>query len=234
MIINNFDDILRAMEHDPALREAMRRHILTEELLQLPAQFARLENSVAKLQEGQDRLETRMDNLETRMDNLETGQEELKDRMDSMAGRLGAIIGSDYEARSLRVAPRKIRQVMGIRNATLILAARQIPLKDIFPVLDQAMTSGKISEAEAQDLDNLDLAFTGEDPSGNTIHATIEVSVTVSQEDTRRAVIRAGILERATGTSTKPVIIGNTISPENRTNAENLGVTFIQVPVPEE
>ena len=43
MIINNFDDILRAMEQDPALRAAMRHHILTEELLQLPAQVSRLE-----------------------------------------------------------------------------------------------------------------------------------------------------------------------------------------------
>ena len=234
MIINNFDDILRAMEQDPALREAMRRHILTEELLQLPAQVNRLENSVNRLQEGQDRLETRMDNLETRMGNLEAGQEELKSRMDRMAGRLGAIFGSDYETRSLRVAPRKLRQVMGIRNATLILAARQIPLNDIFPILEQAITSGRISEAEADDLEALDLAFAGEDPSGNTIQAAIEASVTVDQEDTRRSVRRAGILERATGTPTKPAIIGDTISPEDRTHADTLGVTFIQVLAPEE
>ena len=63
MIINNFDDILQAMEQNPALREAMRRHILTEELLQLPVQVSRLETSVTQLQEGQSRLETRMDDL---------------------------------------------------------------------------------------------------------------------------------------------------------------------------
>ena len=37
--INNFEDILYAMERDPALRDALRRHILTEELLQLPSTF---------------------------------------------------------------------------------------------------------------------------------------------------------------------------------------------------
>ena len=63
MTINSFDDILKAMEQDPALREAMRRHILTEELLQLPAQVTRLETSMAQLQDGQSRLETRMDGL---------------------------------------------------------------------------------------------------------------------------------------------------------------------------
>ena len=199
MVINNFDDILQVMEQDPRLREAMRRHILTEELLQLPVQVSRLETSVDQLQEGQSR-------LETRMDNLEAGQEELKGRMDTMAGRLGDIIGSDYEARSLRVAPRRLQR-LGIRNATLILAARQTPLRDILPVLDQAITSGRISEAEAEDLDNLDLAFTGWDPSGNNIQAAIETSITISPEDTRRAVRRAEILERATGTPTRAVIV---------------------------
>ena len=257
MIINNFDDILQAMEQDPALREAMRRHILTEELLQLPVQVSRLETSVAQLQEGQSRLETRMDNLEAsqerleagqeelkgRIDNLEdgqkrleagqsrleTGQEELKGRMDTMAGRLGDIIGSDYEARSLRVAPRRLQR-LGIRNATLILAARQNPLRDILPVLEQAITDGRISEAEAGELENLDLAFAGQDPSGNTIQAAIEASITISTEDIRRAVRRAEILERATGTPTRAAIIGENISPEDQAEAENLGAAFLHMP----
>ena len=236
MTINSFDDILKAMEQDPALREAMRRHILTEELLQLPAQVTRLETSVAQLQDGQSRLETRMDGLETRMDGLEAGQsrleagqEELKGRMDTMAGRLGDIIGSDYEARSLRVAPRRLQR-LGIRNATLILAARQTPLRDILPVLEQAITDGRISEAEAEDLDNLDLAFAGQDPSGETINAAIETSITISPEDIRRAVRRAEILERATTVPSLPAVIGENISPEEQAEAEDMGVAFLHMP----
>ena len=236
MTINSFDDILKAMEQDPALREAMRRHILTEELLQLPAQVTRLETSVAQLQDGQSRLETRMDGLETRMDGLEAGQsrleagqEELKGRMDTMAGRLGDIIGSDYEARSLRVAPRRLQR-LGIRNATLILAARQTPLRDILPVLEQAITDGRISEAEAEDLDKLDLAFAGQDPSGETINAAIETSITISPEDIRRAVRRAEILERATTVPSLPAVIGENISPEEQAEAEDMGVAFLHMP----
>ena len=37
--VNNFQDILDAMERDPALRNALRRHILTDELLQVPVQL---------------------------------------------------------------------------------------------------------------------------------------------------------------------------------------------------
>ena len=230
MIINNFDDILQAMEQDPALREAMRRHILTEELLQLPVQVSRLETSVAQLQEGQSRLETsvahlqegqsrletrmdgleagqdvlkigqeelrgRMDHLEAGQKSLELGQDVLKGRMDSMAGRLGDAVGHAYEARAAELTPRRLRQQMGIRNATLIMAATQPTRYGIHDILDEAVEINRISEAEAEDLENLDLAFAGQDPSGNTIQAAIEASITISTEDIRRAIRRAEILE---------------------------------------
>ena len=70
--VNTFQDILDAMEREPTLRDTLRRHILTEELIQLPAQFAEhkaefvelnanvavLKTSVAELKTGMARLET--------------------------------------------------------------------------------------------------------------------------------------------------------------------------------
>ena len=38
--INNQQDILRALDTDPAFREAVRRHLLTEDLINLPEKFA--------------------------------------------------------------------------------------------------------------------------------------------------------------------------------------------------
>ena len=244
MIINNFDDILQAMEQDPALREAMRRHILTAELLQLPVQVSRLETSVAQLQEGQSRLETsvahlqegqsrletRMDGLEAGQKSLELGQDVLKGRMDSMAGRLGDAVGHAYEARAAELTPRRLRQQMGIRNATLIMAATQPTRYGIHDILDEAVEINRISEAEAEDLENLDLAFAGQDPSGNTIQAAIEASITISPEDIRRAIRRAEILERATTVPSRPAVIGENISLEERAEAENLGAAFLHMP----
>ena len=37
--INTLEDILNALERDPALREALRRHTLTDELLQMPVRW---------------------------------------------------------------------------------------------------------------------------------------------------------------------------------------------------
>ena len=45
--VNNFQDILNAMEREPALRDALRRHILTEELLQVPVRLERMEGDIS-------------------------------------------------------------------------------------------------------------------------------------------------------------------------------------------
>ena len=69
--INDFQDILDAIERNPALRDALRRHILTDELLQMPVRLERVEEDigtikgdvatlkedVSTLKEGQARLE---------------------------------------------------------------------------------------------------------------------------------------------------------------------------------
>ena len=44
--INTFQNILDVMEQDPALRDALRRHILAEEFIQFPASVARLETDM--------------------------------------------------------------------------------------------------------------------------------------------------------------------------------------------
>ena len=49
--VNNFQDILNAMEREPALRDALRRHILTEELLQVPVRLERMEGDISTLKE---------------------------------------------------------------------------------------------------------------------------------------------------------------------------------------
>ena len=49
--INSFQDILDAIERDPALLDALRRHILTDDLLELPAQVKTLTETVTTLTE---------------------------------------------------------------------------------------------------------------------------------------------------------------------------------------
>ena len=105
--INTFEDILDVLARDPQLREAMRQHVLDEELRQLPAivhdlratvnelarvlqefmtaanaRLARLEAGLAELsrvlQEFMTATNERLARLEAGQDELRAGQEELK------------------------------------------------------------------------------------------------------------------------------------------------------------
>ena len=54
--INTFEDILEAMERNPAFRDAMRRHVLAEGQAELSASVTRLTEGQARLTEGQAEL----------------------------------------------------------------------------------------------------------------------------------------------------------------------------------
>ena len=61
--INNFDDILSAMEQDPTLREALRNHVLGEEFMQLPAIARRQEELITLVINRQMELASTLQNL---------------------------------------------------------------------------------------------------------------------------------------------------------------------------
>ena len=73
--INTFEDILDAMERDPALRDALRRHILTDELLQMPL---RLEQFITEQKDFNEDMRERTSNTLTRLDRMEGDSGTLK------------------------------------------------------------------------------------------------------------------------------------------------------------
>ncbi len=90
--VNTFNDILSAMERYPHLREEMRRHILGEELLRLPAVVAELSRMVQTLADTVERhivaTNDRLDRLEAGLAELKAGQERLEARQDNTDARL--------------------------------------------------------------------------------------------------------------------------------------------------
>ena len=85
--INDFQDILDAIERNPALRDALRRHILTDELLQMPVRLERVEEDigvikgdVATLKEDVSTLKEGQARLEGDVGTLKEGQARLERR----------------------------------------------------------------------------------------------------------------------------------------------------------
>ena len=102
--INTFEDLLQALEQNPTLREAMRRHIMTEEVMQLPARVFRLEELVARIATQLEELTNvltrfteqtnqRLDKVETDVTELKEGQARLEEgqaRLETRTERLEA------------------------------------------------------------------------------------------------------------------------------------------------
>ena len=259
--MNSFEDILRAMEQDPALRDAMRRHILTDELLQLPARVSRLEELVADiagklaeltavfarymentdliltaLNERQARLEADVTGLkegqarlEADVTGLKEGQARLEAGQTRMSGQLSNLIGSDYERKAARLASRRLRQQLGVSQAEILRAITVPDRMDLTHLLDRAVESGAVSAEEAEDLELTDLALRGTREDGTTVHVVIEVSITVQDEDVRRAARRAAVLKRAVSGAALPVVIGESVSRSTAALVDQEGVSFMQM-----
>ncbi|NNM97767.1 MAG: hypothetical protein HKL89_09225, partial [Candidatus Dormibacteraeota bacterium] len=125
--------LLAALRTDPDAREAIRRELLTEDLLAMPVRmevgFATLAARMDQLAQRMDQLAQRMDQLTERvyqlaqrMDQLATAQaateiqlgqfaERLDARLDRLDGFVGSLRGMVYERAVLR--PRMVAGAVG-------------------------------------------------------------------------------------------------------------------------
>ena len=226
--INTFQDILDAMDQNPALRDALRRHILTEELLQLPAAVHQLRADVEELKAGQARLETDMAEVKSDVTELKVGQARLETtaaRLETetspMGGHVSRLAGSDYQTRITRLAPRRLRDFLGVQAA---LVQDNIP-----NIISNATQQDAITSDEANALELADTVLSGVNADGDPVYVLAEISITVQTGDINRAQHRSAILEKATGIPTLPVTFGSAISERGASLAAQEKVTFILI-----
>ena len=120
VIIDDSADLLRLLENDADFRRDVRRWILTEELLAVPARIDALESQqtrmgdlLVKVVEMQSAMRDRMDAFEKRMDEFSERMDAFSERMDGFAlemltmnrrlgtleDRVGTLWGRDLEER---------------------------------------------------------------------------------------------------------------------------------------
>ena len=167
--INDFQDILKAMEHDPALRDTLRRHILTDELLQVPVRLERIEGYVGTLQEGVSTLTADATTLKEGQARLEQGQTELREefrsanlRINQIAGDMGNLRGNEYERRiRFRVLYRAGAE-FGIQSPDIALSQNDPRSPAFQQAISTAMAEGRITQRELEDLGDLRLHHHGD------------------------------------------------------------------------
>ena len=233
--------LVTAIQTDDELRQDLRKEILTEELLQLPVRFLRLEQAVENLLQDmtvvkqdvaelkqdmtvvkQDVAELKQDVAELKqdmtvvkqdVDKLQQGVQRLEDRQNTMSGQIANLAGSDYESKAIEQSRRLIRRNLAMVKATVIHASRWESQTFEENMLLPAIADGSINRQQADQLEDADSIIRCEDQDGNIVHAVAEISITVQDTDRRRAAERAEILAAVTGTPAVPFVVGQEEAP---------------------
>ena len=232
--VNSFEDILNALEQNPDLRDRLRRHILTEELLQVPVRLERLEDSISKvqsdvqsLQHGQERLEEGQERLEKGQARLEEGLQSTNLRLNQVTGDLGNLRGSDFERKVRYRAMYLASEQFGIENPDIALSQNDPRSPALHQAISRALRDGRITPAQSTDLNDADIIVSGDDNR----YAVIEVSITAANGDITRARTRANILRNATQGETFAAIVAAIVRQPQIILADDQNVAILQVPL---
>ena len=207
--IHTSDDILRLLRENPEWKEAVRREILTEELMNLPARFDTFVAGTEGFIEEQRQFneEQRQFNEEQRQFNEE--QRQFNDRVDGFIERTNrrfsrlendiSNMRGEYARNTAVGEAADIAEYMGFQMM------RILSMDDLRELLRTSDTSG-IATSELQSFRRADLVIETADGDGNIHYIAVEASNAGDERDTRRAIRNAEFLARFTGQLAHPAI----------------------------
>ena len=247
--------LLAAIENNPELRETLRRHLLTEEVLKLPEGFAQFAHAVLDFNKLiADRTEKMVDGM-TSMAQTMTGEAGQLERLTGVFAGLSvtlnnmeveareanahlALLARDsYARQAARRALRPARAILGIgrpRIAHLYAADAIGPVGPdgpafLFDLAADAEAAGRLTEEQAQDLEQAALIIAGQDDRGEPLYVLAEIALTAQPADVANARRRAALLARAANARARPAVVTAAVTEEAQTEAAN-DVTLLPVP----
>lgn len=193
--INTAEDLLRALRENPEWKEAVRREILTEELMNLPGRFDRFVEEQRQFNaETQGFIEEqRQFNAEQRRfnDRVEGFMERTDRRFARIEDDISNMRGEYARNTAIGEAP-DIAERMGFQMM------RVLSRDDLRELLRTSDTSGTAT-SQLQSFRRADLVIEAADSDGNIHYIAVEASNTGDERDTRRAIRNAAFLARLTG-----------------------------------
>ena len=195
--INSLEDILQALDDNPAWREAVRVRILGEELLRLPAAFDHFVQEQKAWNEEQRAWneEQRAWNEEQRAWNEE--QRAWNARVEARFDRMEA--DNSY-------FKNKYTEAQTREQAAIIASAFSLQfVRSLTPVDLIAMTPSGLTRDASLSFQKADLVIEATDDQ-DTTYIAVEVSFTGATRDVERAIRNAGIIAGSTGKSAHAAI----------------------------
>ena len=222
-VIHTTDDLIRLLNENDEFRQAVRRHVLSDELIQLPERLAKFETRVESFIEQQqqfndeqrqfnenqrqfnkeqrqfnERVERRFDSIDKKFEEqrkFNDEQRQFNQRMETAIGELrGNVARQVVNSRFLEIA-----SGMGFRFKGLLTR------DDLGQMIFQREISD-IPQSDRRSFVRADLVVKGTDSAGAIHYIAVEASYTADQRDTSRAQRNAAILTQLTGHSAHAAI----------------------------
>ena len=220
----DFHDLVRLLEERPEWRAELRRLILAEELADLPRQLAELrvitEQRFKELAEAQERTDGRLEALTEQTAKLAEAQERTDGRLEALTEQMSVLTErvatisddvADLKGKSLEAEYRSKGPAYFNR---VVKRSHVLSSEEIANLIETALDSGTLSDAEAQELYATDVVVSGKSrKDGAAVYLVVEVSWGVGRHDAERAVQRAELWSRL-GTPALPVVAGKWVTPE--------------------
>ncbi len=203
MEVEDFQDLIRLLQAKPEWRADLRRVVLTDELLALPEQIARLQVETDRrfheLAEAQRRTDEQIAALTRVVYALTEDVRVLK--ID-----VGDLKGDNLERRYRERAPAYFGR--------LVRRMRVLSAEELAGLLEDAVEQGQLTEAEKDEAILTDVVVRGRyQGSGAEVYLVVEVSWGVGVHDVERAVQRAAVLGKL-GIRALPVVAGKAVTAQ--------------------
>ncbi len=248
---NTVDELIRILDEDPQLREALRARLLTQELLDLPAAHAAFVTETQAFIAGMEefrtetrafiagmeefRAETQAFIAEMRVFVAATNRrlDSLEARMDRGFNRLNHDIGTlrgNYAENAVR--RQAITIAFGVGNANgLNFDETTLKPLDRDALVRKASESGIIAntpQSERASFYVSDFIAEVQDEAGETHYIVVEASYTCDKRDTDRAIAHAELMTMFTQKRAWPVIAGARLDDEIQHIVESRDVLWFR------
>ena len=215
-MINNADDIINLLESNDEFRNAVRRWVLTEELLGLPAvvrdlqgqvaarvgnverQMLEMQGQIAELQGQMVEMQRQMVEMNARLIRVEEDVAELKRDVKTIKDAIGALKGWQLQERLHRSGLQQIGDRFGIPDPKIIRAVGDgFRLPDFNRDVRRANKEGVLSDREYQRLINTDMIMSGRRESdGADIYVVAEASFALTSADIEKVLYSADLFKK--------------------------------------
>ena len=207
--VNDFRDLLEILRTMPEWKEALRRELLGEEILELPRLVRELIKAVEEMSKRLYRVEQDVAEMKGRLTRVEQDVEVLKADVEVLKTDVATLKGDSLE--------RKYRERPFVYFRRIVRKSKVLTDSEIEELLSQAQANGALSEAEVDEISRLDVIVRGRRITDDSVaYLAVEVSAKIDDYDVERAVRRAKLLEKIPGVVAIPVVAGEQLAPEGR------------------